>query len=53
MYSLASEVSTYVVNLHLPQRARPAIEPKDFVRQRYCLISLQIRHLAAAITRSL
>lgn len=43
----------YIVNLHLPQRARPAIEPKHLICQCYRLIPLQIRHLAASIARSL
>jgi hypothetical protein len=43
---------TYIVNLHLPQRARPAVESKDLIREGYRLIALKIRDLAASVTRS-
>lgn len=44
--------STYVVDLHLAQRARPAIEAKDLIRERYCLVAFQVCNLAAAIAWS-
>lgn len=44
---------TYIVNLHLAQRAGPAIKPKHLVCQCNCLIPLQIRHFTTPIARPL
>jgi hypothetical protein len=43
---------TYIVDLYLAQRTRPAIEAKDLIREGYRLVAFEICNLAATIAWS-
>lgn len=51
---ISSQVNyTHVVNLHLAQGTRPAVETKHLICKSYGLVPLQVRNSAATIARSL